>query len=90
MREVNAIKDYHWDEGLAKGIELGTAKGMEIGRSEGKAEGTRAIVGRLLERKFGPLSPKHQATLDAATIEQLEEYSEALLTSSTIDAVFGL
>ncbi|MFM1826948.1 MAG: hypothetical protein RLY67_329, partial [Pseudomonadota bacterium] len=58
-------------------------------KAEGKAEGTRAIVGRLLECKFGPLSPTHQATLDVATIEQLEKYSEALLTSSTIDAVFG-
>lgn len=82
VREVNAIKDYHWDEGKQAGI--------KIGREEGKAEGTRAIVGRLLERKFGPLSPKHRATLDAATIEQLEKYSEALLTSSTIDAALGL
>jgi predicted transposase/invertase (TIGR01784 family) len=90
VREVNAIKDYHWDEGLAKGVELGTAKGMEIGRSEGKAEGMKSLLMRQLERKFGPLSPEHQAILDAATIEQLETYSEALLTSSTIDAVFGL
>jgi len=98
VREVNAIKDYHWDEGLAKGIELGTAKGMEIGRSEGKAEGKaeglelgmKSLILRQLERKFGPLSPEHEAMLDAASTEQLEKYSEALLTSSTIDAVLGL
>lgn|GEM_PF-1865976 len=82
VREVNAIKDYHWDEGKQAGIKLG--------REEGKAEGMKSLLMRQLERKFGPLSPKHQATLDAATIEQLETYSEALLTSSTIDAVFGL
>jgi hypothetical protein len=88
VREVNAIKDYHWDEGLAKGIELGTAKGMEIGREEGKAEGkaeaTRALVGRLLERKFGPLSVAQQAKLDAATLEQLEHYAEALMTAPSL------
>jgi hypothetical protein len=44
---------------------------------------------RQLERKFGSLSPEHQARLDAGSTEQLEKYSEALLTSSTIDAVFG-
>jgi predicted transposase/invertase (TIGR01784 family) len=97
VREVNAIKDYHWDEGLAKGIELGTAKGMEIGREEGKAEGKaeglelgmKSLILRQLERKFGPLSPEHEAMLDAASTEQLEKYSEALLTSSTINAVFS-
>jgi hypothetical protein len=86
VREVNAIKDYHWDEGKQAGIKIG----REEGKAEGKAEGMKSLLMRQLERKFGPLSPKHQATLDAATIEQLEKYSEALLTSSTIDTVFGL
>jgi hypothetical protein len=49
----------------------------------------KSLLMRQLERKFGPLSPEHQAKLDAATTEQLEKYSEALLTSSTIDAVFS-
>jgi predicted transposase/invertase (TIGR01784 family) len=81
VREVNAIKDYHWDEGKQAGI--------KIGREEGKAEGMKSLLMRQVERKFGPLSPEHQATLDAATTEQLETYSEALLTSSTIEAVFS-
>jgi predicted transposase/invertase (TIGR01784 family) len=85
VREVNAIKDYHWDEGKQAGIKIG----REEGKAEGKAEGMKSLLMRQLERKFGPLSPEHQATLDAATIEQLEKYSEALLTSSTIDAVFS-
>ena len=101
VREVNAIKDYHWDEGRAQGraegIELGTVKGMAIGREEGKAEGKaeglelgmKSLILRQLERKFGPLSPEHEAMLDAASTEQLEKYSEALLTSSTINAVFS-
>ena len=81
VREVNAIKDYHWDEGKQAGI--------KIGREEGKAEGMKSLLMRQLERKFGPLSPEHEAMLDVASTEQLEKYSEALLTSSTIDAVFG-
>ncbi|HSG20889.1 MAG TPA: DUF4351 domain-containing protein, partial [Burkholderiaceae bacterium] len=97
VREVNAIKDYSWDEGMAKGIEIGTAKGMEIGRSAGKAEGkaegkveaTRSLVGRLLERKFGPLIPEYQSKLDSATLEQLEHFAEVLMTASSLQEVLA-
>ena len=81
VRELNAIAGYQWDEGMAQGI----AKG----RAEGKAEATRALVTRQLERKFGPLSSQHQAQLDSATLEQLEHYSDALLTASSVDTVFS-
>ena len=105
VRELNAIADYKWDEGMAQGIAIGEAKGRSEGRSEGKAEGraegkaegraegqaeaTRALVARQLERKFGPLTPEHQALLDSATLEQLEQYSDTLLTASFLDEVFG-
>jgi predicted transposase/invertase (TIGR01784 family) len=81
VREVNAIKDYHWDEGKQAGI--------KIGRAEGKAEATRALVGRLLERKFGPLSPECQSKLDAATLEQLEHYAEVSMTASSLQEVLA-
>ena len=109
VRELNAIADYKWDEGMAQGIAIGEAKGRSEGRSEGKAEGraegkaegkaegraegqaeaTRALVARQLERKFGPLTPEHQALLDSATLEQLEQYADTLLTASSLDEVFG-
>ena len=38
VRQANAIADYHWDEGLA----------------QGRAEATKDLLVRLLERKFGP------------------------------------
>jgi hypothetical protein len=80
VRELNAIAGYQWDEGMAQGIAIGEAKG--------KAEATRALVARLLERKFGPLSPEHQTLLASATIEQLEQYSDALLSASNLGEVF--
>ena len=46
-------------------------------------------MARQLERKFGPLTPEHQALLDSATLEQLEQYADALLTASFLDEVFG-
>ena len=97
MRELNAIADYKWDEGMAQGIAIGEAKGRSEGKAEGRAEGkaegkaeaTRAMVTRILERKFGPLTLEHQALLDSASLEQLEQYSDALLTASFLDEVFG-
>ena len=47
------------------------------------------MVTRLLERKFGPPTLEHQALLDSATLEQLEQYADALLTASFLDEVFG-
>jgi hypothetical protein len=76
VREVNAIKDYHWDEGKQAGI--------KIGREEGRAEGMKMLVKHLLERKFGPLSVAQQAKLDAATLEQLEHYAEAFMTAPSL------
>ena len=75
VRELNAIAGYQWDEGRAQG------------KAEGKAEATRALVARQLERKFGPLSPEHQTLLASATIEQLEQYSDALLSASNLGEV---
>ena len=77
VRELNAIADYKWDEGMAKG------------RAEGKAQATRVLVARLLKRKFGPLTPEHQDLLDSATLAQLEQYADTLLTASFLDEVFG-
>jgi hypothetical protein len=81
VREVNDIKDYHLDEGKQANT--------EIGREEGKAEATRELVGRLLECKFGPLSPEHQALLNAATIEQLGHYAEVFMTAPSLQEVLA-
>ena len=88
VRELNAIAGYQWDEGMAQGIAIGEARGEAKGRSEGKAEATRALVARQLDRKFGPLGPEQWALLESATMEQLEHYSDTLLTASSLDEVF--
>jgi hypothetical protein len=73
VREVNAIKDYHWDEG----------------RAQGKAEATKDLLIRMLELKFGSLSPEHQVQLNSASPVQLEAYFDAALTASTAREVFA-
>jgi hypothetical protein len=56
VRQANAIADYHWDEG----------------RAQGKAQATKDLLIRMLERKFGSLSPEHQVQLNSASPVQLE------------------
>jgi flagellar biosynthesis/type III secretory pathway protein FliH len=97
VRQANAIADYHWDEGKQAGIKIGREEGWAEGKVEGKAEGKaeglelgmKSLLLRQLERKFGPLSAEHHAKLDAATTEQLERYSEALLVAPSMESVFA-
>jgi flagellar biosynthesis/type III secretory pathway protein FliH len=89
VREVNAIKDYHWDEGRAQGKAEGKAEGIELGTAKGRAEATKDLLIRMLERKFGPLCPEHQTQLNSASPVQLEAYFDAALTASTAKEVFA-
>ena len=45
--------------GLEQGIEQGIQRGIQQGQTEGEA----ALLLRLLERRFGPLSPRHRARI---------------------------
>jgi hypothetical protein len=72
VRQANANADYHWDEG----------------RAQGKAEATKDLLVRMLERKFGPLSSECQAQLNSASPVQLEAYFDAALTAPSIKEVF--
>jgi hypothetical protein len=57
----------------------------EIGRAEGRAEGQRELVGRLLERKVGPLDVAMQQQVATLTPTQLLALSEALLDFTTLE-----
>lgn len=60
-------------------IEKGERKGME--------KGQRAIVQRLLERRFGPLPPEALARLARAVPSELEQWAERLLVAATLSEV---
>src|SRR5437660_4298185 len=52
---------------------------LEEGRQEGRQEGQYRIVQRLLERRWGKLSPQVEQRLQALISQQLELLAEALL-----------
>jgi hypothetical protein len=67
----------------------GHAKGVEVGIATGIATGERRLLGRLLLRKFGDLPPPILDRVNEATGEQLEEWSERVLSADSLEEVFG-
>ena len=64
-------------------------EGIEQGMREGRAEGERAVLARLLRRRFGPLRGETAERLRRATEADLEAWADNVLDAGTLDEVFG-
>ncbi|EMM6737398.1 DUF4351 domain-containing protein, partial [Pseudomonas aeruginosa] len=53
-----------------------------------RQEGQAALLTRLAERRFGPLSAADRARLEAATQAQLEAWADAILTAQSLAELF--
>jgi hypothetical protein len=73
------------EQGLAQGLARGRAQGREQGREQGLAQGQRALVLRLLDRRFGPLDEGTRARVEQAAVQDLERWAEQLLTAATLE-----
>jgi hypothetical protein len=58
------------------------------GHYEGKLEGEAELLRRLLEHKFGALTPRLRQRLAEADETTLQTWSLRLLTTATLDEVF--
>lgn len=81
-------------EGLVRGREEGLARGREEGLVRGREEGlvrseevARALLLRLLVRRFGPLPERARARIERAKLPQLEAWAEHLLDAPTLPAL---
>ena len=63
-------------------------EGMQQGMRQGRVEGERAVLERLLRRRFGFLSPEVAERLDQASAANLETWAENVLDAQTLDDVF--
>ena len=63
-------------------------EGMQQGMSRGRVEGERALLRRLLRRRFGFLSPETAERVDQASGPELESWAENVLDAGTLDEVF--
>jgi flagellar biosynthesis/type III secretory pathway protein FliH len=66
----------------------GLQEGRREGRRAGLREGEAQMLARLLERKFGPVSPEVRERLKVADAEELLVWGERLLTAQRLDEVF--
>ena len=86
-------QQYREDSSIMAGIisrarEEGMEQGMERGMQQGRVEGERAVLERLLQRRFGLLTPEVAARLRQASGEDLETWAENVLEAPTLDDVF--
>ena len=69
--------------GLKQGLQQGRLEGIQEGklegRLEGKLEGERAVVLRLLTRRFGVLQARDRKRVERLSLEQLDALAVALL-----------
>ena len=73
-----------------KGEARGRLIGREEGREEGRGDGQRHTLARLLARRFGPLDAETTKRLAAGTPEQMDHWTDALLTAGSLEEVFRL
>jgi hypothetical protein len=78
-------------EAQEKGVEQGIRKGRKEGRKEGQKEGLmkgeRAVLVRLLTRRFGPLPREGLARIRRADLATLERWTDRVLTARTLAEV---
>jgi hypothetical protein len=84
------IKNYQYQSAFARkyhsrGIAEGKKEGREEGIAHGVREGRAGLVTRLLEKRFGALTPQARQRVESATIADLDSIGERLLTANTLD-----
>jgi hypothetical protein len=62
-------------------------QGRTAGLAEGRAAGVAATLIRQLNLKFGPLSASALARVQAASSEDLERWTDRVLTAASLDDV---
>jgi len=67
---------------------IGIEKGIQQGVGLGMQQGVMAMLVRQLTRRFGPLSEETLRRIEAAPLEQLEQWAENILDAATSEDVF--
>ena len=73
---------------MAGVIQRARDEGMQQGMRRGRVEGERAVLQRLLRRRFGLLSPGIAERLSQASPSDLEIWAENVLDAETLEDVF--
>ena len=74
--------------GQRRGIELGERRGIELGEKRGIELGQGRILSKLLKLKFGTLPEWVSKKMEGAKADQLEIWSERILTAQKPEEIF--
>lgn len=74
-----------YQEAKEEGREEGREEGLQTGLQVGRQEECRALVWRLLTRRFGDVPDEIRSTLETRSISNLEALAEAIFDFATID-----
>lgn len=69
-------------------LEQFKAEAFKHGMAQGEAKGRATTLSKLLSRKFGELPPTVRARIEAASLEELDSWTDAVLDAPTLDRVF--
>lgn len=69
--------------------ELGRIEGRIEGRTEARVEAKAETLIRLLQRRFGPLAQSRREQIAAASVEQIDQWTDRLLDAANCDDVFA-
>ncbi|MCA9709351.1 MAG: Rpn family recombination-promoting nuclease/putative transposase [Myxococcales bacterium] len=72
-------------EGEAEGEAKGKAEGEAKGKAEGEAKGKAEVLIKLLGLRFGPLPESLRARVQSAAIDQLDAWTDRVLTAQTLE-----
>jgi hypothetical protein len=60
------------------------------GEARGEAKGRAALIAKQLASRFGPLTQQAEARISEASIAELDEIGERLLSARTLDEALGV
>lgn len=89
VKYVTSVERLAIERGIQQGMQQGMQKGLETGLAKGRAEGGSALLGRMLNRRFGPLPKSIIDRLAHATPDQLEIWADRVLEADKLDDVFA-
>jgi predicted transposase/invertase (TIGR01784 family) len=84
--ELNELQEI--DNMLAERMDQWVEKLKQEGRQKGRQEGEGRLLGRQLERRFGPLPAWAKERITASTPEQIEAWAERIFDAATLEAIF--
>lgn len=78
------------ERGLQRGIQQGVQQGIQQGVQQGVQQGERAMLLRLLRRRFGEeLVRAREARVAAASGEQIAAWADRVLSAATLDELLA-